>query len=199
MESSSHLWHYTSFENMKKILKEGLKLSAGDGDRYDYLGKGNMKFMRVCFTNMGIEDNEIHISKFDNCFIGFNNKWVNDNHICPVIYCRNEGGLTRVLKDVMEQVNPITAQKLCQYCKQYSDLASDGYNGPYKGDKQKLRRYDEHEWRYVPEGYSQEFLTFDPKDVFAIYVSSESQKVLLEKEFPDYKEKIKVFIDYSEF
>ncbi len=31
MGSSSHLWHYASFEDMKKILKEGLKLSVGNG------------------------------------------------------------------------------------------------------------------------------------------------------------------------
>lgn len=193
MEKSSHLWHYTSFENVGKILNEGLKLSIGDGERYDYLGRSDMQFLRICFTNMGIDDNAIHISKYGKCFIGFNNDWVNQHHICPVIYCRQNGKLTNILKSVMSKVDSVTAQKLCQYCKQYSDYESDNYNGPYEGDIVKLRRYDEHEWRYIPDGYSQEYLKFTEDDVFAIYVTSAKEKKLLEKDFPKYKGKIKIF------
>lgn len=198
MGSSSHLWHYTSFEDMKKILKEGLKLSVGNGDRYDYLGKGNMKFMRVCFTNTTIKETDISTSKLDKCIIGFDNSWVNNNPIYPVIYYQEGDRLANVLREVMEQVDPITAQKLCQYCKQYSNPVCDN-NTSCQGDMPKLYLDDEHEWRYIPEGYSQEFLTFDPKDVFAIYVSDVSQRALLEKEFPIYKGKIKVLVDWSEF
>lgn len=192
MASSSHLWHYTSFDSLKKILENGLKPSVGDGERYDYLGKENMSFLRVCFTNMGIEDNDIHSGKFGSCFIGFMNEWVNRNHICPVIYCREEGKLTKLLKQIMDQVDPLTAQKLCQYCKQYSDYGCESYNGPYLGDKVKLRRYDEHEWRYIPNGYSEEYLTFSEDDVFAIYVTSLNERKLLEDKFPKYIGKIKV-------
>ena len=192
MESSSHLWHYTSLENLEKILTDGFKLSTGDGERYDYLDKGDMSFMRVCFTNMGINDNDIHCGKYGQCFIGFTNDWVNRNQICPVIYCREQGRLTSILKEVMKQIDPITAQKLCQYCKQYSDYESENYNGPYQGDRWKLRRYDEHEWRYVPNGYSEEYLTFSALDVYAIYVTSKKEQRSLENKFPAYKGKVKV-------
>ncbi len=153
--------------------------------------------MRVCFTNTTIKETDISTSKLDKCIIGFDNNWVNNNPIYPVIYYQEGDRLANVLREVMEQVDPITAQKLCQYCKQHSSPVCDN-NASYLGDMPKLYRDNEHEWRYIPEGYSQEFLTFDPKDVFEIYVNNESQKELLENEFPIYKDKIKVLIDCSE-
>ena len=189
MFNSSHIWFHTTEYDIEEILENGLKLRLGDLEHYSYLGQGDMQFMKISFTNMDIDDNLLHRCKLYGCYIGFDNDWVNRNHISPVIYCHKDSKLTKVLKQVINKLDPQTAQNLCQYCVQYND--SDCYQGLCENNGMKLR-HNEQEWRYIPDGYSQEYLEFDVKDVFAIYVTSKVTKSLLENQFPTDTEKIKL-------
>ncbi len=187
MASSSILWHYTNSKSLRSILKFGyLKPSDKTSERYDFLNCGEQKFKKVCFTNMSIKKNNIHKEKYGDYCIGFNNKWVNENRLSPIIYCREKGNLTELIKNILGQINKEDKKLLLKYCKPYSD-----YNPTFKDKSKKelLRRYDEHEWRYIPESDT-DVLKFTFQDVFKIYVPEQEEKDW-KNQFPNYKDKIK--------
>jgi len=189
MASSSNVWHYTNFNALKEILKYGYLLpSEGGGERYDFLGKGQRYFKRVCLTNLNQNNNKTHRKKFGDCCIGFKNKWANNNKLCPVIYCRRNGKLTELIKNILKQIDPKGQELLLQYCKQYSDY------DPHKKDidqRDILRRYDEQEWRYIPES-DDDVLKFNKEDISKIYVPSETYKEELSKLYPKYEDIIHI-------
>lgn len=195
MASSSYLWHYTKFENLKKILETQYILPSECNERYDFLGLDNLSFKEACFTNIDFENNQIHKDKFKGCCIGFENEWVNDHKICPMIYCRRNGQLTDLLKKLLsnDEIDVHDRRLLQKFIKPYSDFGSEGYNPKDDEivDKEHLRRYDEYEWRYIPE-YENDVLKFNTKDIVCIYVDTIEHKIELQNEFPKYADKVEV-------
>ena len=149
-----------------------------------------MDYKKVCLTNLSISDNLTHKDKFGCCFVGFYNDRVNRNNICPVIYCRNEGRLSQILKRILDKIPKEDQELLLKYIKPYSDFDSNNYDGPLL-DRKHLRRYDEQEWRYVPE-HDGDVLRFTPNDVYKVFVQTEEQKLELAKTSPTYANKITV-------
>ncbi len=187
MASSTKLWHYTYYPELQSILKDGyFRPSEGKGERYDYLDCSDKKFKRVCFTNMSTKDNKTHKGKYGDCCIGFNNNWANKNKLSPIIYCRKEGRLTQLIKRILARIDKEDKDLLLQYCKPYSDYNHDNKD---KSKREKLRRYDEQEWRYIPE-QDGDTLKFTQEDVYRIYVPESANKTQLEKQYPKYKGKI---------
>lgn len=156
-------------------------------ERYDYLDCENRRIPKVCFTSISqsnVVDTNIHRGKYGQCCIGLTQSWGKEKQLNPIIYCRKNSLLTNILK-------PIVAQypELLNFCKQYSD-AGDQCSEEMKRE---LRRFDEREWRYIPQDqdYSSK-LSFGPRDVKYIYVENEEQKEELRKICKKYIRKIKV-------
>ena len=190
MISSSKLWHYTSFDNLKLILKcEYLRPSNSSCERYDFISPNiSLDYKKVCLTNLSTDDNRIHKSKYGECYIGFNNSWVDDKQICPIIYCRRNGKLTKLLQRIIQDISDADRNELLQYIKPYSDYKTDPYEGP-NGGMEELRRYDEREWRYISQ-FEDDVLDFEMDDIYRIYVPTDRNMNDLKAEFPAYASKI---------
>ncbi len=186
MASSTNLWHYTNYEALRNILKDGcLKPSDKTSERYDFLNCKKKKFQKICLTNISIEDSKMHRVKYGDYCIGFKNKWVKENRISPIIYCRKEAKLTELIEKILTKIDKEDKELFLKYCKPYSDCNSKCKD---ENKRELLRRYDEHEWRYIPESDT-DVLKFTPQDVSKIYVPK-SKEEDLKKQIPDYKEKI---------
>lgn len=188
MPSSFYLWHYTNEDGINGILTSqsfNPFLTKGE-ERFDYLEQQPRRICKVCFTNISlshIKDLDRHKNTYGNYIIGLYPRWVKANRISPVIYCKKEALITDILKKAITQ-----CPELLNFCKQYSDYEK---RMP-KIRRNELRRYDEQEWRYVPEKNTEEhLLRFTPEDVYRIYVPNRQEQERLKKIFPAYKDKIK--------
>ena len=192
MEVSDYIWHCTQeFDVLKLILTNGFDLSlCTKSDGVDYLGidQSTIPITRVCFTNIDPRYSARHQMYYGLYGIAFRNDWLNKNHICPVIYCRKEGLLTKELKKIV--ADNLTIYK---YCKQYSDYNSENRNPYYENDKISARYYEEHEWRFVTDDNSGK-LSFEVKDLASICVTSEDEKNELISMNPQYKDIIEIRI-----
>lgn len=190
MASSTKIWHYTNWDSLQNILATEFLLPSNRGEeRYDFIDPNiSIDYKKVCLTNMSTDDNRIHKRKYGDYFIGFENHWVDHNQICPIIYCREKGKLTELLIRITNKISREDRDELLTYIKPYSDFESDQYHGP-QGDMENLRRYDEHEWRYIAK-HDNDVLKFTPNDVFRIYVQTDDEKKILQQNFPKYANKI---------
>ena len=195
MASSIYLWHYTrNCEGLQNILKKGFLINEMK-ETFEYLnyrdptGSSTKIIKAVCFTNLSEEiDVKNHIDKYGLYAIGLTQSWANKHKISPVAYLRKEGKLTEILKAEILKV-----PQLLNYCKQYSDYESDWCNDD---DKDKsinvLRRYDEREWRYIPDKESEKYLKFNLFGVYQIIVPTKSDKCKIAESCKDYISKIRV-------
>ncbi len=189
MASSSYLWHYTKEMGLKGILKNQAfdPSFSKKKERFDYLGQGEKVIPKVCFTNISgkvFKDSCRHRNKYGRYVIGLKLSWARANGLNPIIYCRKDSALTNEIKNIIK-----SCPTLLPYCKQYSDCKS---TDPQER-KLQLRRYDEREWRYIPQNGGDK-LYFSIDDIHAIYVPAFDVNAM-KKEYPTYAKKIKTLPD----
>lgn len=176
--STDELFHFTSFENLKGIIRSG------------FFPKYNLEhtllsnaFNRpaavelipmVCFCDIPLALVHEHSGKYGKCAIGLDKDWGNEFGLNPVIYVSPnsilgdaisalgnsfDGYKSSMIADAsdisifnMISLNFIGVRQLAYYVKQYEQLKEEHICFDDKHDHclKTGRFYDEREWRYVP-------------------------------------------------
>lgn len=161
--SSNSLFHFTSVkENLLGILDkeflprysiEIVKLKS-DSDREVMCQAIPM----ICFCDISLSQIQNHIKEYGNYGIGMTKEWGIRNKLNPVIYINADSSISNSIYDLKDNMvellsGPCTTplknasdefMKLLNFLKPYEGLS-------FKNQKNKVRFYDEKEWRYVPE------------------------------------------------
>jgi Putative abortive phage resistance protein AbiGi, antitoxin len=165
--SSNTLFHFTnSAERLISILKHEFK------PRYcledvgyiipEHFGNDELAIPMVCFCDIPLSKIKYHLSFYGNFGIGLSKEWGVRNNISPLTYINKQSAYMTFLSNILtasfdghnkETPNGklldsvrLNALNLIRYYKPYE--GKFWRNGAYL---EKVRFYDEREWRYVPE------------------------------------------------
>lgn len=175
---TSSLFHYTSFNSLKKILQEGIKPNYC---KEDLSYKNDKEFIMgipmVSFCDIPLMRTYIFTSRYGNHAIGLSKKWALRNDINPILYLCNtqilmslqfykayENYLSDRIKEYgsdgkslkIDIHNPESVSEIVTFVNhatyQSANLNILGYAKKYEGinyQKVKQCNYEENEWRYV--------------------------------------------------
>jgi len=231
--STGYITHFTpKFESLHSILQTGFRPSVGNGEplrfKMDYFElrmisnileeaintdteKRNIPM--VCFCDIPWRLSKYHRHQYGNYAISLTKSWAKSNFITPISYYFEDTTLHTILFSIQNQYPKLrdalkgkdipdsATQSLGILDRCISDLFK--YTKPYnEGDK---KYYDEREWRYIPNTYSDDdnswqersYLTFSIEDIHEITVtnSKERSKInsLLKQKFGiEFKKHIKI-------
>ena len=174
--STDELFHFTRFENLINIIKEGFY------SRYNlehtYLSNlferpsAITSIPMVCFCDIPLTMVHEHSSKYGKCAIGLDKKWGEKYGLSPVIYVHKNSRIgdafsalsntianhlptiqnnTDVNMAMMVSTLAIGLGQLSYYLKQYERIEDEHYYvNQNRFTFKKGRFYDEREWRFVP-------------------------------------------------
>lgn len=221
--SADTLFHFTnSKENLLSILKNNFWAQYsfnGIGSKYKL--KDDRPILMISFCDIPLSQIKGHSSIYGEYAIGLSKEWGLANKVSPVLYYYENGSLWDGMREMVKYLDSIERNRdqmidganiITAYRKLY-----EGYiirNNKFKEDKVKF--YDEREWRYVPPiselksnntammlddlkgdlillmNYQESVkgkyrLKFSPKDVKYIIVKNDSEILELSKSLEDIK------------
>lgn len=158
----TELYHCTSLDNLKSILKSGAFYPSYCLEKADYLnGKENFAFAMVCFADLLESEVESHMERFhSSAYLKMNKKWAMSKGLSPVIYQSGQNSpvsaciraiIDKAIYELKESSEPSgfsnAVNILMAYTKQYY--------GRYWMDNEnkwseETQFFTEREWRYVP-------------------------------------------------
>jgi hypothetical protein len=167
---SNNLFHFTkSIDVLKSILKNGL-LPRYCLEDMSWVGMaGHMAYPMVCFCDIPLSRIQEHTSFYGEYGIGLTKDWGLKNQLDPVIYCTNNGLVSRAASTLLEidtnsldenLTNNISLAFAC-FAKLTKPLAGSMYVG---GSIVQKEFYQESEWRYMPREGLKDTVVF--KDQF---------------------------------
>lgn len=168
---TSSLFHYTSFNTLKKILKEGIFPNYCKEDlSHDGFRQSSFIFgiPMVSFCDIPLTRTNDFRFRYGNHAIGLNKKWGIGKGVNPVFYIQNQQ-IFRFLRHILtstelagvrhkgmwvqRQIPGITFRDI-QY-DHNMNLSFYGYVKKYMGQRSKTEEeqcnYEENEWRYIVE------------------------------------------------
>lgn len=172
--SSPYLYHFTrTIDAIIGILSDKKFKPSICKERYPYIKK---EFIRdipmVCFCDIPQNARKKHKERYGYYAIAMSKEWARNKKISPVIYLRNQSYLTESIKSIFN--NPLITSdvknQLLNYCK-----PTLGFEYVKKCDawsSNRVRFYDEREWRFAPVKTSELF--FEDKDIIAVYVKDKN-------------------------
>lgn len=158
--SPDSLFHFTpTLANLLGILKNTFyprycyeKFDLIDGDSQYYSQFIENALPMVCFCDTPLSQLMEHITRYGKYGLGMSKTWGIKRRLNPVIYFNKNSHLA-------ERINTATDELIgSQHLGAKAFFETHCYMKPYEGDlyrggrrvKEKIRLYDEHEWRYVP-------------------------------------------------
>jgi len=156
--SPSTLFHFTnSLNNLLGILNNTF-YPRYCYDEFDLIDNDQQHFLEdaipmVCFCDIPLSQLLNHINRYGHYGLGMTKQWGGSKGLNPVIYFNKNSHLARnysVLTNNLLVDNTPTGQAFHN---------TMGYMKPYEGTlfrkghrvKDRIRFYDEHEWRYLPD------------------------------------------------
>ncbi len=156
--SPDTLFHFTpSLDNLLGILKDTF-YPRYCYDEFDLVDNDSQTFLEdaipmVCFCDIPLSLLIHHIETYGQYGLGMTKEWGLRKGLNPVIYFNKNSHLAKnynvLTKDLMWQRSPTAKafKETTGYMKPYEGiLYRDG-----KATVEKVRFYDEHEWRYLPD------------------------------------------------
>lgn len=177
--SSPNLYHFTkNIETVKEILQCQYFKVSDCVELYPFLMDASRNVTKktipmVCFCDIPRKAREYHKKRYGYYAIAMNKEWANKHKICPVIYCREHGYITDVIKKIVGLKNTEDIKSIIKYCKPY--YGKEWIKNEQKISDNYIRFYDEREWRYIPQDNEKE-LRFTMNDVKWVLVTSEQEK-----------------------
>ena len=167
--SANTLFHFTSsYKTLIKILQSRFfpRLCLEKGMWYP--GDKKWAIPMACFCDIPLSDIVEHTQKYGNYAIGLKKSWAIDQGVSPILYVHdNTPFVVQVLKALnwslelsekdVEGLNERLAQVMSMF---FMMKPYEGYQ-ERNGKREKVRFYDEREWRYLPPigGKQLNFLT----------------------------------------
>ena len=176
--SPSTLFHFTSMEGLKGILKDNFRINycleeLGHNDR-----PIKMAIPMVSFCDIKISEITEHIGKYGHYGIGLSKKWAFESGLNPVFYVNIKSTFPNRLISTLRIFNSLDS--ISNYDKDsYTNLIRymKIYEGELKRDIKIIENYrfaDEREWRYVPD--------LNPEKPFLGWLTSTQYDTELKKE-----------------
>ncbi|MDO9578181.1 MAG: abortive infection system antitoxin AbiGi family protein [Candidatus Cloacimonadales bacterium] len=171
--SSNTLFHYTDFECLMKILKEGFKPNYSL-ENFEFLFekesniKNNHIIPMVCFCDIPISSTKEHIFNYDKYAIGLSRKWGEDNGLNPVMYISRNSKVINNFRYAYSNYNDIVIEiekeKEDLYNKlkksKFEDLTEDARNEISKkiGKKITNQNFEEEIKNYTMKCFCEDYL-----------------------------------------
>jgi hypothetical protein len=168
-ESSDFFFHFTpKIEHLINIMNKSF-MPFYCMESLDYLNIPDLKtkgiaYPVICFCDLPLKRHKEHRKKFGSYGIGLKKNWglKIENHLTPIIYSYEDSTTSASLKNLIE-LSFLLKEKLSEddYGKYNNSLSTllmhyKPYEGhPYDKGKgqiseEKVRFYEEREWRYIP-------------------------------------------------
>ena len=176
-QSSNTLFHFTDkIDNIINILEnefrphfclEDLNIIFPDPSSEEEL---EFAFPMVCFCDIPLSQTRVHMKTYGKYGIGLSKDWGKRNKISPVLYVHENSAITFGVRKMLEKVLDfllngnvhfdITAMNISHIAKIVDELDwTMFFIKPYEGKLwrdgkytlDKIRFYDEREWRFVPK------------------------------------------------
>lgn len=202
--SPDTLFHFTpSLENLLGILKNTF-YPRYCYDEFDLIDNDAQHFIEdalpmVCFCDIPLSLLMNHIDTYGNYGLGMKKEWGIRKGLNPVIYFNKNSHLANIFSTLTNGLlfnrTPIgkAFHKINGYMKPYDGtLYRDG-----KATPEKVRFYDEHEWRYLPDtsiltgsgtrSFLQRHQYMDPQELASANSKFETEKSRLAFEADDIK------------
>ena len=212
--STGHITHFTpKFETLQCILETGFKPSICEEPlrfKKDYfelrmiseileesinpdIEKENIPM--VCFCDIPWRQAKYHRREYGNYAISLNKSWAKSNFITPISYYFEDTHSHTILFSIQNQytklresledkeIPDVAHQSLGILDRCISDLFK--YTKPYNEGGKKY--YDEREWRYIPNTYSEDdntwqersYLKFSIADIHEVTVTSANERRMI--------------------
>ena len=215
--SANTLFHFTpKLEYLEGILKSDF-IPSYNLEKI-VLGNYSLKFgiPMVCFCDIPLSSISKHLDKYGQYAIGMSTKWADSKKLNPVLYIKKNSTLSKQLWYLLGEIflnNEGENQKLgmvtadiIRYLKAFEGQISSKTR---RNKKLSIKFYDEREWRYVPDfnkigkkgllsqgnfaKLKNKFLpkhklSFTPKDIKYLIVSTEKEISSLIKSIKESKE-----------
>ena len=162
--SSNSLFHFTSKkEFLINILTHNFRprFCLEDLTNFTFGGEPlELAIPMVCFCDIPLSKIKVHLNKYGDYGIGLTKKWGILNGISPILYSEKDSRTANLIRNIFQEVIVNTKRGYHVTVDRSQDLIFDilRYTKPYQGkmwrkDKyiDKIRFYDEREWRYVPD------------------------------------------------
>ena len=158
MISADTLFHFTSSpENLGNILQNEF-CPHFSLETVQLVGRvDKMAFPMVCFCDIPLSQIKNHINTYGSYGIGMSMEWATRNALNPVIYLGPDSDLSRTIgKTVGEALRAVKSGQTLTT--EYEAMGILRFIKPYEGEFvhngrviEKVRFYDEKEWRFVPK------------------------------------------------
>lgn len=150
--SSNILWHQTSFNVLKKILREKqLKYAYSLESTFSIVNTTSVAFPMISLCDLPLSELGSYLGKYGDYSIGFSKEWGERNKACPVWYCYDKGDviefISRYNKAAATSQNPEAIDFIIQLLAYMKPVQGALPKKNYKS----YRFYDETEVRFVPE------------------------------------------------
>jgi hypothetical protein len=161
--SANTLFHFTNnAENLQLILSEGFKphYCLEDFSSFESLATtgGELALPMVSFCDIPLATVRRHVDTYGRFGIGLSKRWGKKLGISPVLYLFPEATVGKSLDYILDLVFEQAVQNDDRSLKRIGSLTmsqAKAYEGRlWRGGKyteERIRFYDEKEWRYVPD------------------------------------------------
>ena len=156
--SANTLFHFTSrYDTLIKILQSRFfpRLCLEKG--YWYPGNKKWAIPMVCFCDIPLSSIADHTEKYGNYAIGIKKTWAIDQGVTPVLYVHDNSSFIGHGLEALNWSLELSAKDPGHLNERLSMVMSMFFMmKPYEGyqerggKREKVRFYDEREWRYIP-------------------------------------------------
>lgn len=153
--SPSTLFHFTSKQGLKGILKDNFKVKYCLEEIDNEEKPVEVAIPMVSFCDIKISEITDHIEKYGSYGIGLSKEWAFEKNLNPVIYMNSKSSLCSNLLSSIRRIRTVDEVDLSDYLNlsnliRYTKI----YEGELNRKGETIENYrfaDEREWRFVPE------------------------------------------------
>ena len=189
--SANSLFHFTSTkDNLLSILENYF------WPHYSLNGIKSLKdkkidrsYPMVSFCDIPLSQIKGHIKIYGDYAIGLSKEWGIENKVCPVLYYYKNSSFWDGMREIIDNIRSynesyeqlkVGALTITVYRKLYEGYLFRNYENDYLDEK--IRFYDEREWRYVPP------VTELRKEKIAVLLSKKQENI---SKIETYEDKMK--------
>lgn len=161
--SAETFFHFTSFENLKKILECKYFQVNYSKEQFSFRGPSVTHYApMVCFCDIPLTQTQVHIKDYGNFAIGLSKNWGIGHGLNPAFYV-NELEIPVTLENLFLCIH---SHEIGMGAYEHFFSFMKTYKGPnLKNPKNKVKVfYDEKEWRFVP--YVKQFQDKKMKQIY---------------------------------
>lgn len=156
--SANTLFHFTrDFETLLKILRTQFYPRLCLERRLWAPGNTNVAVPMVCFCDIPLSKISQHTKKYGNYAIGIKKTWAIKHGVTPILYVHENSGFIGQGLSALNWCLELAEKDTSRLNERLAEVMSMFFMmKPYEGSQivngeiEKIRFYDEREWRYIP-------------------------------------------------